>query len=64
MKQKSRSVRESVEPHKGDNRYVRRDKKGESNNVVDVEKSLSADKRQVAKNTVPKGHGDWGDTKR
>jgi len=62
-KKKSSSVRELVEPHKGDKRFVRRDKKGEFDKVVDVGKSLSADKRQVAKNTVPKGQGDRGDTK-
>ena len=34
--------RELIEPHKGDKRYVRRNKKGEFNEVVDVGRSLSA----------------------
>jgi len=49
---------------KGDKRYVRRNAKGEFNKVVDVGKSLSSDKRTTAKKKVPKGQGDWGDTKR
>ena len=36
--------RELIEPHKGDKRYVRRNKKGELNEVVDVGRSLSADR--------------------
>jgi hypothetical protein len=61
---KAISKRELIEPTKGDKRYVRRNAKGEFNKVVDVGKSLSADKRTTAKKKVPKGQGDRGDTKR
>jgi hypothetical protein len=63
-KKKSSSARELIEPKKGDKRFVRRNNKGEFNKVVDVGRSLSADKRKTAKKTVPKGQGDRGDTKR
>ena len=63
-KKKSSSARELIEPKKGDKRFVRRNKKGEFDKVVDVGRSLSADKRKTAKKTVPKGQGDRGDTKR
>jgi len=46
-----------------DKRYVRRDAEGQFKKVVDVGKSLSADKKRSAKTTVPKGQGDRGDTK-
>ena len=61
---KPSSARELIEPQPGDKRYVRRDKEGQFDKVVDVGRSLSADKRRVAKKTVPKGQGDRGDTKR
>ena len=54
--------RELIEPHKGDKRYVRRDALGQFKDVVDVGRSLSADKRTTAKKKVPKGQGDRGDT--
>ena len=54
-------ARELIEPHKGDKRYVRRDKKGQFKDVVDVGRSLAADRRQQAKKTVKKGEGDKGD---
>jgi len=63
-KKKAASKRELIEPRKGDKRYVRRNAKGEFNKVVDVGKSLSADKRTTAKKKVAKGQGDRGDTKR
>jgi hypothetical protein len=56
-------ARELIEPHKGDKRYVRRDKKGQFKEVVDVGRSLAADRRQRAKKTVKKGEGDKGDTR-
>ncbi|MBV9497616.1 MAG: hypothetical protein JOZ54_25495 [Acidobacteria bacterium] len=56
--------RELIEPHEGDRRYVRRDEKGRFDKVVDVGRSLAADRRSHAKTTVPKGQGDRGDTKR
>ena len=55
--------RTTIEPHAGDKRYVRRDEGGQFKKEVDVGKSLSADKRTVAKNIVKPGQGDRGDTK-
>jgi hypothetical protein len=56
--------RETIEPHKGDKRYVRRNDKGEFGKEVDVGKSLAADRRQHAKTEVKPGQGDRGDQKR
>ena len=47
-----------------DKRYVRRDENGRFDEVVDVGKSLSQDRRQHAKTVVPPGQGDRGDQKR
>jgi hypothetical protein len=58
------SKRTVVEPHKGDKRYVRRNKKGEFKKEVNMGRSLAADRRSKAKTTVPKGQGDRGDVKR
>jgi hypothetical protein len=58
------SKRTLIEPHKGDRRYVRRNKKGQFKDEVDVGRSLAADRRRTAKTTVKKGHGDRGDVKR
>jgi len=56
--------RELIEPTKGDKRYVRRDKKGQFKEVVDVGKSLAADRRKKSKTVAKKGDGDRGDAKR
>jgi hypothetical protein len=56
-----RSKRTVIEPHKGDKRYVRRDKKGEFKKEVNVGRSLAADKRHKAKTKAPKGQRDRGD---
>jgi hypothetical protein len=40
------SKRTLIEPHKGDRRYVRRNKKGQFKDVVDVGRSLAAAKRK------------------
>ena len=53
--------RELIEPHKGDKRYVRRNKKGEFNEVVDVGRSLAADRRHKSKTVSKEGQGDKGD---
>jgi hypothetical protein len=53
--------RELIEPHKGDKRYVRRNKKGQFNEVDDVGRSLAADRRRKAKKVVKAGQGDKGD---
>jgi hypothetical protein len=58
------SKRTIIEPHKGDKRYVRRNKKGEFKKEVDVGRSLAADRRSKAKTSVSKGQGDRGDVKR
>ena len=56
--------RELIEPHPGDKRYVRRDAEGKFKEVVDVGRSLAADRRSNAKTTVKPGQGDKGDVKR
>jgi hypothetical protein len=59
------SKRQTIEPHKGDKRYVRRDEQGQFTNSQDnVSRSLSADRRQKAKTVAPKGQGDRGDQKK
>jgi hypothetical protein len=47
-----------------DKRYVRRNDKGQFDEVDDVGRSLSQDVRKHAKTTVPAGQGDQGDQKR
>ena len=44
-----------------DKRYVRRDELGRFDDVVDVRKSLAADRRSKAKAKVRPGYGDQGD---
>ncbi len=56
------SKRTLMEPHKGDRRYVRRNKKGEFKTEVNVGRSLAADRRKKSKTKVGKGQGDRGDT--
>jgi hypothetical protein len=64
-KKKSKtSKRTVIEPHKGDRRYVRRNKQGEFKKQVDVGRSLAADKRRTARTKVKKGQGDRGDVKK
>lgn len=46
-----------------DKRYVRRDQGGEFKHVVEVGKSLAADRRTKAKTVAKKGEGDRGDQK-
>ena len=47
-----------------DKRYVRRDKKGQFKDVVDVGRSLAADRRSKSKTVSKSGQGDRGDRKR
>jgi hypothetical protein len=47
-----------------DKRYVRRDEKGRFEDVVDVGKSLSQDRKRQAKHEAKPGQGDRGDRKR
>jgi hypothetical protein len=56
--------RETIEPHEGDKRYVRRGTKGQFKKEVDVGRSLSADRRSKAKTIVKRGEGDRGDRRR
>ena len=59
------SKREVTQPHGGDDRYVRRDEKGEfTNDQVKVGKSLAAVRRSKAKTVLPKGQGDRGEQKK
>jgi hypothetical protein len=58
------SKRELIEPHAGDKRYVRRDEQGQFKKVVDVGRSLAADRRSASKTEVDPGQGDRGDVKK
>ena len=62
MARKSSRKRELIDTGR-DKRFVRRDEKGRFDEVVDVGKSLAADRRQHSKKTVPSGQGDRGDQK-
>ena len=53
--------RELIEPTPGDKRFVRRDEKGQFDEVVDAGRSLAQDVRQHAKTTTESGQGDKGD---
>ena len=57
------SKRELVDTGR-DKRFVRRDDQGRFDDVVDVGRSLTQDRKQHSKNTVPPGQGDRGDQKR
>jgi hypothetical protein len=46
-----------------DKRYVRRDEKGQFDEVVDVGRSLSQDRKRDAKTESKPGYGDRGDRK-
>jgi hypothetical protein len=57
--------RTTVETHKGDKRYIRRNAQGEfTEDQVSVGKSLAADRRTAAKTVAPKGQGYRGDQKK
>ena len=47
-----------------DQRFGRRNEKGQFDEEVDVGRSLAADRRQHSKKTMPSGQGDRGDQKR
>ena len=55
------SKRELIEPTPGDKRYVRRNDEGEFTESDDLNRSLSQDDRQNAKETAKPGEGDKGD---
>ncbi len=58
----SKSHRELIDTGT-DKRYVRRNEKGQFDEVVDVGRSLAQDRKHAAKTTVPPGQGDRGDQK-
>ena len=62
-KEKSKSHRELIDTG-NDKRFVRRNDKGQFEDVVDVGKSLTQDRKQAAKHKVPPGQGDRGDQER
>ena len=47
-----------------DKRFVRRNEKGQFEDVADVGRSLARDRQQHAETEVPPGQGDRGDQKR
>ena len=63
LQEKAPSKRELIEPNKGYKRYVRRKADGTFGKTVDAGKSLTADRKHIAKTKVPKGQGDRGDVK-
>ena len=63
MARRTESKRELIDTG-SDKRYVRRDDKGQFDEVVDLGRSLSQDRRRDAKHKVPPGQGDRGDQKR
>ena len=62
-KKASKSHRELIDTGT-DKRFVRRDEKGQFDEVADVGRSLSRDRQQEAKTKVPPGQGDRGDQER
>jgi hypothetical protein len=57
--------RETIEPHEGDKRYIRRDEEGRfTDDQVDVGRSLSEDRKHHAKKDAGPGQGDKGDHQR
>ena len=56
--------RDLIKPHKGDKRYVRRNKGKFTTKQASVGRSLSADRRSKAKRVVKQGEGDRGDQPR
>jgi hypothetical protein len=63
VKKETKSHRELIDTGT-DKRFVRRDEKGRFDEVVDVGRSLSQDRKRQAKTAVPAGQGDRGDQKR
>ena len=63
MPHKENSKRELIDTGR-DQRFGRRNEKGQFDEEVDVGRSLAADRRQHSKKTVPSGQDDRGDQKR
>jgi hypothetical protein len=62
-KKKNEGGRQLIDTGK-DKRFVRRDEKGQFDEVSDVGRSLAQDVRKHAKTEVSSGQGDRGDQKR
>ncbi|HYV11230.1 MAG TPA: hypothetical protein VE980_10060 [Pyrinomonadaceae bacterium] len=62
-KKSTKSHRELIDTGT-DKRFVRRNEKGQFDDVVDVGRSLANDRKQQAKTKVPPGQGDRGDQKK
>ena len=62
-KKETKSHRELIDTGT-DKRFVRRNEKGQFDEVADVGRSLSRDRQQKAAKEVPPGQGDRGDQKR
>lgn len=58
------SKRELIEPTAGDKRYVRRNAEGRFQEVDDVGRSLTQDRKRRAKTLAKPGQGDRGDRKK
>ena len=61
-KKSTKSHRELIDTGT-DKRFVRRNEKGQFEEVTDVGRSLARDRQQHAKTEVPPGQGDRGDQK-
>jgi len=61
-KKSTKSHRELIDTGT-DKRFVRRNEKGQFEDVTDVGRSLAQDRRQHAKTEVSPGQGDRGDQK-
>ena len=62
-KNSTKSHRELIDTG-SDKRFVRRNEKGQFEDVSDVGRSLSRDRKQEAKTKVPPGQGDRVDQKK
>ena len=62
-KKETKSNREIIDTGT-DKRFLRRDEKGQFDELTDVGKSLAKDRQKTAKHKVPPGQGDRGDQKR
>jgi hypothetical protein len=58
---KRKSARRTLVAPRGNKRYVRRTSSGQFNEVDDVGRSLSTDRRRKANRKAPRGQGDRGD---
>jgi len=63
MAEQKRSKRELIDTGR-DKRFVRRDDQGRFDEVADVGRSLTQDRKKHAKTVVESGQGDRGDQKR